>query len=78
MIQHRFEPGGKAKLHQKDLGIVLETARAYGVALPGTALVAQLFTALIEDGKGELDHSALLLVLEALSHHSVSMNERSP
>lgn len=71
MIEHRFEPGGKAKLHYKDLGIALEAARTYGVVLPATALVTQLFMMLVEGGKGELDHSALLTVLEALSHHSL-------
>jgi 2-hydroxy-3-oxopropionate reductase len=71
MIKHSFEPGAKAKLHYKDLGIALEVAREYGVVLPGASLVTQLFMALVEDGKGELDHSALLTVLETLSHHSL-------
>jgi 2-hydroxy-3-oxopropionate reductase len=56
---------------RKDLGIALEAAREYGVVLPGTSLVTQLFTMLVEGGKGELDHSALLTVLETLSHHSL-------
>ena len=72
MIQHRFEPGFKARLHRKDLGIILQTAHDYGVVLPVTALVDQMFTALVESGKGELDHSALLTVIETLSDHSIS------
>ena len=75
MIQHVFEPGFKAKMHLKDLGIVLQTAREHGVALPGAGLVGQLFTSLIESGKGELDNSSLLTVLEALSHHTVGNRE---
>jgi 2-hydroxy-3-oxopropionate reductase len=71
MIEHSFEPGAKAKLHYKDLGIALDAAREYGVVLPGASLVTQLFMALVEGGKGELDHSALLTVLETLSHHSL-------
>jgi 2-hydroxy-3-oxopropionate reductase len=71
MIEHAFEPGAKANLHYKDLGSALETAREYGVVLPGAALVTQLLTTLIDEGKGELDHTALLTVLEALSHHSL-------
>ena len=71
MIRHVFEPGFKAKMHLKDLGIVLQTARENGVALPGAALVDQLFTSLIDSGKGEADNSSLLTVLEALSHHEV-------
>lgn len=71
MIQHSFEPGGKAKFHHKDLGIILEMARKHGVALPMTALVDQLFTSLIEHNNGECDHSSLLTVLELLSNHSL-------
>ena len=72
MIEHHFEPGGKAKFHHKDLGIILQLARTHGVALPMTALVDQLFTTLIEHGGGERDHSALLTVLEALSNFSLA------
>jgi len=72
MIKHRFEPGGKAKFHHKDLGIILQLARAHGVSLPMTALVDQLFAALIEQGGGERDHSALLTVLETLSNFSLA------
>lgn len=71
MIQHSFEPGGKAKFQRKDLGIVLEMARKHGVALPMTALVDQLFTSLIEHNNGERDHSSLLTILELLSNHSL-------
>lgn len=71
MIQHRFEPGFKVKLHLKDLGIVLQSAQEYGVTLPVTSLVSQMFSQLIEQGQGELDHSALLTVLEGLSNHSL-------
>jgi 2-hydroxy-3-oxopropionate reductase len=72
MIQHQFTPGGKAKFHHKDLGIALQLARSYGVAVPMTAFVDQLFLALGEQGKGDLDHSALLTMLELLSNHSLS------
>jgi len=71
MIQHRFEPGFKVKLHRKDLGIIMQTAREYGVALPVTALVDQLFATLMERGRGDLDHCALLTVVEELSNHAV-------
>jgi 2-hydroxy-3-oxopropionate reductase len=71
MIRHHFAPGGKAKYHHKDLGIILETARAHGVTLPLTAVVAQLFNALVASGKGDLDHSALLTIIEELSHYSL-------
>jgi len=76
MIRHSFEPGGKAKYHHKDLHLILETARAYGVALPVTGLVEQLFTALVAAGKGEFDHSALLTVIETLSHYALPGSDR--
>lgn len=67
MARHHFEPGFKSRLHRKDLGIALQTARERGVALPATALVEQFFTALLAQGGGELDHSALLMVVERLA-----------
>lgn len=75
MIQHSFEPGGKAQFHRKDLGIALQLARAYDVSLPLTALVDQLFTTLVANKQGNLDHSALLTVLETLSHYSLIQDQ---
>lgn len=77
MIQHQFEPGFKARMHRKDLGIILQTAREYGVAVPGAALVDQHFTSLIDSGNGDLDNSSLLTVLELLSHHEVGTSKDS-
>jgi len=61
------QPGFKAYMMEKDLGIVLETARTYGMPLPSTALHAQLFRAMVEMGLGELDNSAVIAVLEQLA-----------
>ncbi len=60
-------PGFKAYMQHKDLGIVLDTARAYGVSLPLTATSAQLFEAMLQTGLREMDNSAVLGVLEMLS-----------
>jgi 2-hydroxy-3-oxopropionate reductase len=60
-------PGFKAHMQAKDLNIILETAREYGVPLPGTAENAQLFNAMLQMGMGELDNSAVIGVIEALS-----------
>lgn len=62
-----FSPGGKAESQYKDLGIALRTAREYGVPLPLTALVDQLYAALIARGDGGLDHSALVTLIEGWS-----------
>ena len=71
MLAHDFAPGGRVSLHHKDLGIALETGRRYGVPLPVTAVVDQMFASLEVKGLGDLDHSALLLYLEELAAHRV-------
>lgn len=60
-------PGFKARMMLKDLDIVLDTARAYGMPLPATATHTQLFRAMIEQGLGDLDNSAVIAVYEALT-----------
>src|SRR5918993_4885451 len=67
LLGHDFEPGGKVEFHHKDLGIALETGREYGVSLPVTALVDQMFGELESRGRGEWDHSALLTLIDARS-----------
>ncbi len=62
------EPGFKAHMMAKDLGIVLDTAREYGMPLPGTASNTQLFSAMLEMGMAELDNSAVVGVLEQLAN----------
>ncbi|MDQ3695479.1 MAG: 2-hydroxy-3-oxopropionate reductase [Chloroflexota bacterium] len=64
MIKHEFTPGFRIKLHRKDLGIALNAGREEGVPLAVTALVSQLFEMAHATGRGELDHSALLTVIE--------------
>jgi 2-hydroxy-3-oxopropionate reductase len=60
-------PGFKARMQAKDLNIILETAREYGVPLPLTAENAQLFNAMLQMSMGDLDNSAVIGVLEALA-----------
>ena len=63
-LSHEFTPGGKVEYHRKDLGIALAAGREYGVTLPVTALVDQMFGILEAKGKGGWDHSALLSLIE--------------
>jgi 2-hydroxy-3-oxopropionate reductase len=51
----------------KDLNIVMDTAREYGLPLPLTAITDQLYTAMSEIGIGNLDNSAVIGVLEMLA-----------
>jgi 2-hydroxy-3-oxopropionate reductase len=61
------QPGFKAYMQHKDLGIVLDTAKTYGIPLPVTAVIQQLYTAMLEMGDRELDNSAIIGVYEALT-----------
>ncbi|GAA1624910.1 2-hydroxy-3-oxopropionate reductase [Kribbella alba] len=70
MLARRFEPGFRIDLHHKDMGIALASARAAGVSLPVTGVVAQLVAAARATGHGSDDHSALLTVIEQLSGRS--------
>lgn len=64
MLDRSFKPGFKAKLHQKDMAIVLREAHRLGLALPAAALVAQHFNAMVGAGESELDNSGIIRVLE--------------
>jgi 2-hydroxy-3-oxopropionate reductase len=67
MLERRFTPGFRVDLHHKDLGIMLDAARASGTIVPLGAAVAQLMASLRAQGDGGLDHGALLRGVERLS-----------
>lgn len=67
ILEHNFKPGFKARLHQKDLRICMEAAHELGIALPGASLATQAINALIGEGLGEEDSSALATILERMS-----------
>jgi 2-hydroxy-3-oxopropionate reductase len=67
MLARKFAPGFRIALHDKDMGIAVAAGRNAGVALPVTGLTAQLMAAAKAMGLGDLDHSALLTVIEHLS-----------
>lgn len=68
LLHDNFTPGFPARLYRKDLRIVMNALNEAGVAAPVTAIVQQLLTALIADGKEALDYSALGTVLADLAH----------
>ncbi|VTU34186.1 2-hydroxy-3-oxopropionate reductase [Variovorax sp. PBL-E5] len=72
MVKRTFAPGFRIGLHQKDLGLALQGARALGVALPQTAGAAQLMQACAANGWQDLDHSALVKALELMAAHEVA------
>jgi 2-hydroxy-3-oxopropionate reductase len=61
------QPGFKAYMQVKDMGIVMETAKELGMPLPATAANTQLFDAMIGLGMGDLDNSAVVGVIEDLA-----------
>ncbi|MCJ7584915.1 MAG: NAD(P)-binding domain-containing protein [Anaerolineales bacterium] len=60
-------PGFKASMQAKDLNIILETAREYGVQLPSASVDAQLYNAMLQNGMGDLDNSAVIGIIEKLA-----------
>ena len=62
-----YNPGFKIDLHFKDLGLIMESSRSLGVPLPTTAVVQELFNAMRVKGRGGLDHSGIITLLEDLA-----------
>ena len=65
MASRDFAAGIEARLHHKDYGLIVDMAREDHLRMPAVALVAQQLNALMSNGWGTLDTSALLKVLEA-------------
>ena len=72
MVNRAFEPGGPAKFQLKDLRNALSAAERLGLDLPITKLLHNLFDAMVQSGKGDMDHSGLLTHLEALNNITVN------
>ena len=72
MIKRTFNPGFRIALHQKDLNLALQGAKALGVALPQTAGAAQLMQVCAANGLDQMDHSALVKALELMAAHPVA------
>jgi len=77
MLERNFKPGFKARLHQKDMRIAMETAHELGIALPGAACVAQYLNAVVGQGMGDDDSISILRSQEALSGITVKQGAAS-
>lgn len=73
MLEGRYEPGFRLRLHVKDLTNVLETSRELHTAMPLTAQVMEMMQALLVDGHEDADHAGLALYYEKLN--GVSLEE---
>jgi len=72
MLKRTFNPGFRIELHQKDLNLALQGAKALGVSLPNTAAVQELMNACAANGMSGLDHSALCQAIELMSNHKIA------
>jgi 2-hydroxy-3-oxopropionate reductase len=71
MVKRNFEPGFRIELHQKDLNLALEGARALGLSLPNTAAAQQLFNSCVARGGKAWDHAAMVRALEIMASHEI-------
>jgi 2-hydroxy-3-oxopropionate reductase len=70
-IARNFKPGFRIRLHQKDLRNALLAAESMKVALPLTSTVQQMLMALINDGKGDFDHSGIVTFIEKMAQTEI-------
>ncbi len=71
LFEGNRSPGFKARMQSKDLGIVMDTARSYGIPLPGTAINNQLFQSMVDCGLGEMDNSSIISIIEMLANEKL-------
>jgi 2-hydroxy-3-oxopropionate reductase len=67
VIARNFKPGFRIRLHQKDLRNALLAAESMKVGLPFTSMVQQMLISLMNEGKGDLDHSAIVTFIEDMA-----------
>ncbi len=72
MIKRTFNPGFRIELHQKDLNLALEGAKAMGLSLPNTANALQLMNTCVAHGGAAWDHSGLVRALEITANFQVA------
>ena len=64
ILENNFKPGGKCSTQLKDMENIIETARDSNVHLPISAKIKKLYAQMVKQGKSNLDHSALYLLLK--------------
>lgn len=67
MVENDFAPGFRVWLQHKDLMLAMDLASQLGAALPMTGLAFQMYESAKAIGLEDLDHSAVLKVLQKLS-----------
>jgi 2-hydroxy-3-oxopropionate reductase len=64
MLRRDFTPGGRARFHVKDADSLAGLSRGTGVPIPVFDAAAGYMRALVADGGGDLDHAAVVTVVE--------------
>ena len=72
VMDRKFDPGFRIKLHAKDLGNVMQTAHELHVPLPFTASVMEVMQAMLAEGCGEDDHASIIRFFEKQAKVTVS------
>jgi 2-hydroxy-3-oxopropionate reductase len=67
VIARNFKPGFRIRLHQKDLRNALQAGEGLKVSLPFTNLAQQILTTLVNNERGDLDHSAITTFIEDMA-----------
>ena len=69
ILENNFKPGGRCSTQLKDMNNIVETAKTYNVHLPLSEKIEQLYNQMVKEGKSNLDHSALYLLLKRLKKY---------
>ena len=64
ILENNFKPGGKCSTQLKDMENIIETARDSNIHLPISNKIKKLYAQIVKQGKSNLDHSALYLLLK--------------
>jgi len=78
VLQRNFRPGFRVRLHHKDLRNALQAAAAMNISLPLTGAPQHMLERLIETGKADLDHAALVQCVEEAAGIEVMAEQLKP
>jgi 2-hydroxy-3-oxopropionate reductase len=77
MLERNFEPGFRAELQQKDLNLVMQSARELGMYLPAATAAHDMYNAVRANGMEKDDHTSVLRVLETMANHQTTDGDKS-
>jgi len=77
ILEKNFKPGGKCSTQLKDMNNIIETAKTYKIQLPLSQKIKKLYEKIVEEGKSNLDHSALYLLIKKLKKHPLNKTSKT-